>query len=318
MKKILAIFLTAVMVLSLTGCDKPDNSSDFADTSVDSGETSGSSGAESGSENSLASVPEWEYVTLVRDNYKKYFIASSSPENGLPNVPNNLIIRSLETAVEEDDKMKALVEKFIAEPSLDERIKMTDEILNVLCETDKITEQNEFFSMKKLAILEEFWGTGDEFPEPTSEITAQLLEEAYKYLTERYCMAMIGSQCLPYIDLIGSKLGDDNKYYPDMEDFLKEIFEDWESGELEERQISDVALYLAYYGVMRDNNLEMSDEFQSCAEENCPEALPAIAVGRNEAAELFSGINDVQITKLTVSEPISSAEGDLSAGTSQS
>ncbi len=306
MKKILALILTAAMALTLTACDKPGNSSDLGESSSSSGETNNSSDAESGSGNSLAAVPEWEYVTLVRDNYKKYFIASNSPENGLPDVPNNLEIRSLKTAIEEDPEMKPLVEKFIAEPSISERIKMTDEILNVLCETDKITKDNEFFSMKKLAILEKFWGTGDEFPEPTSDVTAPLLEESYKYLTERYCMAIIGSQYLQYIESIGIKKGDDEKYYPDMEDFLKNVFEDHASGKLNERQISDIALYLAYYGVMRDKKLDMLDQFQRYARDNHPEALPAVAVGRKEAAELFSGINDVQIVRLPADEPASS------------
>lgn len=302
MKKILALILTAAMLLTLTACDGAGNSSDTSGSSVESGQSSEET---SKNTNELSAMPEWEYATLVRDNYKKYYIASSSPENGLPNVPNNLVIRSLKTAIEEDStgKMKSLVEKFCTEPSLSERIKMTDEILHLLCETDKITESNEFFSMKKLAILEGFWGTGDEFPELTSEVTAPLLEDAYKYLTERYCMAMIGSQCLPYIDLISSKLGDDKKYHPVMENYNKQIFEDWASGKLTEKQLSDNALYLAYYGVIRDKNLTMSEEFCAYAKEHNPETLTAIVNGTNEAAELFSGINDVVIPKLTVETP---------------
>lgn len=172
MRKISALILTAAMLLTLTACDAGTSSSDVGGSSDVSDVSDSSSTATDSSGDSadgLSTMPEWEYVSLVRDNYEKYFIASSSPKNGLPNVSNNLIIPSLETAVEEDStgKMRGLLEKFSAEPSLTERIKLTDEILHLLCKTDEITEQNAFFSPKKLAILEGFWGTGDKFPVPT-------------------------------------------------------------------------------------------------------------------------------------------------------
>ncbi len=297
MKKISAIILTAAILLTMTGCDRAGNSSDTSASSVGSGQSSGETS--NNDPDDLSSMPEWEYVTLVRDNYKKYFVASSSPVDGLPNVSNNLLVRSLETAVEEDasGKMRSLLEKFSREPSLSERVKLTDEILNLLCKTDEITEQNEFFSPKKLKILEGFWGTGDKLPEPTSELTGEPLEEAYKYLTERYCMAIIGSQILPYVDLIGSKKGDDGKYYPDMEEYDKRVFEDYGSGKLTGKQLADNALYLAYYGVFKDKDLTMLDEFRGYAAANSPDSLAVINAAVKEAAALFSGINDVVITE---------------------
>ncbi len=297
MKKISAIILTAAILLTMTGCDRAGSSSDAPDSSsVDSAQ---SSGGTSDDPDELSAMPEWEYVTLVRDNYKKYFVASSSPVDGLPNVSNNLLVRSLKTAVEEDNsgKMRALLEKFSAEPSLPERVKLTDEILNFLCKTDEIKDQDEFFSLKKLKILEGFWGTGDIFLKPTTEITAEPLEEAYKYLTERYCMAIIGSQVLSYVDLIGSKKGDDGKYYPNMEEYNKRVFEDYGSGKLTEKQLADNTLYLAYYGVLKDKNLIMLDEFRAYAAANAPDSLALVNAAANEAAALFSGINDVVITE---------------------
>lgn len=326
MRKISALILAAAVLL-LTACDGTTTSYDVGSQSDVGGQfdisgqsTSGTSETSGDSADGLSAMPEWDYVSLVRDNYEKYFIASSSPENGLPNVSNNLIVPSLKTAVDEDSRMKPLLEKFVSEASLSERIKLTDEILNLLCKTDAITEQNSVFSPKKLAILEGFWGTGDEFPAPTAQLTAEPLEEAYTFLTERYCMAMIGSEVLPYIDLIGSKRDDSGKYYPDMESYNKQVFEDWESGKLTEKQLFDNALYLAYYGVMRDKNLTMLEEFRAYAAVNAPEALAVINTAANEASDLFSGINDVVITKVTVNNPESDNSGasDISGENGQS
>lgn len=305
MRKISALILAAAILL-LTACDGTTTSDDVGGSSdISAPQSSVQSESSDEAANALSAMPEWDYVSLVRDNYEKYFIASSSPENGLPNVSNNLIVPSLKTAVEEDGtgKMKSLLEQFTSEKSLYERIKLTDEILNILCKTDAITEQNSVFSPKKLAILEGFWGTGDEFPAPTAQLTAEPLEEAYTFLTERYCMAMIGSEVLPYIDLIGSKRDDSGKYYPDMESYNKQVFEDWESGKLTEKQLFDNALYLAYYGVMRDKNLTMLEEFRAYAAANAPETLAVINTAANEASDLFSGINGVVITKVTVNNP---------------
>lgn len=321
MRKISALILTAAMLLTLTACDAGTTTSDVGSPSdVSDLSSSGASDSSGDSADGLSAMPEWEYVSLVRDNYEKYFIASSSPDNGLPNVSNNLIVRSLETAVEEDStgRMKSLLEKFSDEPSLSERIKLTDEILHLLCKTDEITEQNEFFSMKKLAILEGFWGTGDKFPEPASALTAQPLEEAYTFLTERYCLAMIGSQCLPYIDLIGSTRGDDGKYYPSMENYNKQVFEDWKSGKLTEKQLADNALYLAYYGVMRDKNLVMLNDFRDYAASNAPETLAVITTASSEAADHFSGINGVLITKNIAEVPPTYESSTTSSDNSQS
>lgn len=309
MRKISALILAAAVLL-LTACDGTTTSDDVGGSSdISAPQSSVQSESSDEAANALSAMPEWDYVSLVRDNYEKYFIASSSPENGLPNVSNNLIVPSLKTAVDEDSRMKPLLEKFVSEASLSERIKLTDEILNLLCKTDAITEQNSVFSPKKLAILEGFWGTGDEFPAPTAQLTAEPLEEAYTFLTERYCMAMIGSEVLPYIDLIGSKRNDSGKYYPDMESYNKRVFEDWESGKLTEKQLFDNALYLAYYGVMRDKNLTMLEEFRACAAVNAPEAFAVINTAANEASDLFSGINDVVIAKVTVNNPESDNSG---------
>ena len=303
MRKISALILAAAMLL-LTACDGNTTSSDVGSSSDMSGQSaSGTSETSGDSAGGLSALSEWDYVSLVRDNYEKYFIASSSPENGLPNVPNNLIVPSLKTAVDEDSRMKPLLEKFVSEASLSERIKLTDEILNLLCKTDAITEQSAVFSPKKLTILEGFWGTGDEFPVPTAQLTAEPLEEAYTFLTERYCMAMIGSEVLPYIDLIGIKRDDSGKYFPDMESYNKQVFEDWGSGKLTEKQLFDNALYLAYYGVMRDKDLTMLEEFRAYAAANAPETLSVINTAANEASDLFSGINGVVITKVTVNNP---------------
>lgn len=321
MRKISALILAAAMLLTLTACDGTTTSDDVGGSSdISAPQSSVQSESSDEAANALSAMPEWDYVSLVRDNYEKYFIASSSPENGLPNVSNNLIVPSLKTAVDEDSRMKPLLEKFVSEASLSERIKLTDEILNLLCKTDAITEQNSVFSPKKLAILEGFWGTGDEFPAPTAQLTAEPLEEAYTFLTERYCMAMIGSEVLPYIDLIGSKRDDSGKYYPDMESYNKQVFEDWESGRLTEKQLFDNALYLAYYGVMRDKNLTMLEEFRAYAAANAPEALAVINTAANEASDLFSGINDVVIAKVTVNNPESDNSGssDTSGENSQS
>ncbi len=312
MKKISTIILAMALLLTLTACDGDSVSSDTNSSSSTSDVSTDESSTASVDDNPLTTMTEWDYVSLVRDNYRKYFIASSSSENGLPNVSNNLIVRSLETAVSEDStgKMSSLLEKFSTEPSLTERIKLTDEILNFLCKTDEITETSDVFSSGKLAILEAFWGTGDEFPTPTSDITAAPLEEAYQFLTERYCMAMIGSQVLPYIDLIGSIKGDDGKYHLNMEDYNKRIFEDLKSGKLSDKQLSDNVMYLAYYGVMKDKNLMMLEDFCEYAKAGSPESAGVINTAINEVATLFSGINDVTISiKLPETAPTNSGEG---------
>ncbi len=268
----------------------------------------------------MSSLPEWEYVNLVRDNYEKYFIASSDAENGLPNISSNIFVRSLKVALDEDStgKMHELLKKFSSEPSLTERVKLTDEILNFLCKTDEITTQNEFFSPKKLVILGGFWGTGEKFPEPTSELTAAPLEEAYKFLTERYCLAMIGSQILPYIGLIGSTLGDDGKYYPKMEDYNKKVFEEFGSGKLTEKQLADNTLYLAYYGVLKDKDLTMLEEFRAYAAANSPDGLAIVNAAVNEAAALFSGINNIEITEVKTGNSTTSGTSNTSTATSSS
>lgn len=296
MKKLSALILSAAVMLTITGCDSEGTSSDLQSV-AQSGTNSDSTDNSNTSENPLAAMPEWEYASLVRDNYKLYFIASSSPSGDLPNVSSNLLVRSLETAVADDltGRLSVLLGEFMTEESLEKRIDITDEVLNILCETDKITEENAFISMKKLAVLEGFWGTGDKFPAPTSELTAQPLDEAYTYLTERYCMAMLGSQLLVYTDLIGSEKGDDGKYTAKMDDYNKRVTEDYKSGALSEKQLKDNVIYLAYYGAMRDKSLAMLNNFREYAKVNIPEAEKAVNEAVAEAAELFSGINGVVI-----------------------
>lgn len=285
----------------LTACDRTGgNSSD----SQGSSDTSGQSEVDTSSEveSGLSAMPEWDYVNSVRDGYETYFISSNDAEDGLPYISGNLLVPSLKDALADDSsgKLRGKLEEFVAESDLGERIKLTDEILNLLCKTDEITGENEFFSLKKLAIIEDFWGTGEEFPEPTSTLTAAPLEEAYRFLTERYCMAMIGSQISPYIGLIGNSRGDDGKSQIEMGDYNKKVFEDFASGALTEKQLADNVLYLAYYGVLKDKDLTMLEEFRAYAAANSPEGLAIINAAANEAAGLFSGINGVTITEVNV------------------
>lgn len=305
MKKLSSLILTAAMLLTLSACDivnldsdLSSGNSDSSDSAVQSGVNPSAEGSSSEEDdNPFLAMSEWDYVTLVRDNYRRYYIASSSSEGGLPNVASNLLVRSLESAVSDDEsgQLRVLLGKFIVEPSLSERLELCDTILNVLCETDKITDTNEYFSDKKLAVLEGFWGTGDKFPAPSSEITAQPLEEAYTFLVERYCMAMIGSQILDYIDLIGSTPDSSGKYQADMSKFNERIAQDYKSGLLSDKQLADNVVYLAYYGVLKDKTLMMLDEFREYADAEIPEAESVINSAVGDAAELFSGINDIEI-----------------------
>ena len=298
MKKLSSLILTAAMLLTLSACDIVNVNSDL-DSTVQSGVNPSDADSSSGTsdENPLEAMSEWDYVTLVRDNYSRYYIASSSSKDGLPNVSSNLLVRSLETAVNDDNsgELRVLLGQFIVEQSLTERLELTDTILNILCETDKIAENNEFFSEKKLAVLEGFWGTGDKFPKPSSEITAAPLEEAYTFLVQRYCMAMIGSRILDYIDLIGTAPDSSGRYHADMSKFNERIAQDYKSGLLTDKQLADNVIYLAYYGVIKDKNLAMLDEFRNFAKAEIPGAESVVNGAVEEAARLFSGINDIVV-----------------------
>lgn len=240
----------------MTACNKSD------------GGSSGGSGAAS------------DFYERVFTSSETYYIGCNEPVDGIPDVSGvkdansgEFLLKRLPQAVADDKtgKAKPLVESILAEDDLEKRFELTEELLNVLCQTEDINDTNELFSEKKLKIVRTFWGTSDAVEPPVNAAQADNLAKAFRNITERYTFAMIHSSVYEDMSQIKGNRDASGATVPYMGLFFENMYGGLKSG-MTEKRFRDCCYALCNYEKYSDRSFRMSGDFRAMVEGKLYEA----------------------------------------------
>lgn len=234
-----------------------------------------------GGESGSSVAEEVDFYERVFTSTEKYYISCNAPSDGIPDVSgvqkpdsDEFLLKRLPQAVADDQtgKAKGLVEDILAEDDLETRFMLTDELLNVVCGTSEISNENALFSDKKLSILQKFWGTGDIIEPPADKAQAEYLEKAYRNITERYTFAMIHSSVYEDMSYIKGSRTSSGATVPYMGLFSEHLYEGFKSSEITEKRFRDCCLALRNYEKYSDRSFRMSNDFRAYIESKLSES----------------------------------------------
>lgn len=251
MKKILLFVLALVLLITCTACSSADRES----VSVSE-------------EDPL--LPQFEEILRC---YKIYLISNYDfpTEDGLPLVRGTKTRPALKDVLEENDKtsgeLRGLLERFVKEKNLPERISLTHRIMEILVGADDIPGGDGLVSEKKLAALRAFWGENADrdIISPVTPGQAELIEQSYVYLVEHYCLSLMCSIYYDYIHRIYDNERGNGETYPDMYFFSSKI--NYSVDELDEDMFYDICLAMGYYGTLEFDSYEAYSEFRGYMED---------------------------------------------------
>lgn len=256
MKKLISVVLAAAMLISMTGC-KGEEVPDF------SGETESPSAIyENICKDAVAYFPSYDYST----------------EDGLPMMKRTGSVSLKDRFSEDEERLRPLLEEFVGESDFQKRCEITEEILQLLCEVEDISEEDGTFSKRKLTILRRFWdkdqeGIEEKVPEPHNEIQAfydvqaAYLESAYEALVVRYTLSLICSLAYNNISYIKKYTDSEGVEYPYMDFFNRHLCYGLELEKISEKEFRDSVTAMAAYGQMEAESPRMLAEFYAYVEE---------------------------------------------------
>lgn len=288
MKKLISAVMAAVMLITLCGCNGRDNAS-----------------AQGTPED-----PELEKYEYVLSCYKPYFVGFSKPsEDGLPMVGGTSTRPALADVLEENDKgaktLRPLLEQFTSSQNWDERVKLTDEILHILCATEEIPDGEGLFSERKLKILRLFYGKNGErdILMPVNAQQARLLKESYEHLVKHYCLSLISSLKRDYLSRIVERESDGEKY-AGMYSFVSKV--EIELEELSGDDFYDLCCGAMYYTLLKYKDLKAYAYFRAEFERDTlnnseeghigyidPRYFPLIDKAAEDMIGILDGVHDI-------------------------
>ena len=289
MKRLISAFLAAVMLITLGGCNGRDKSSG------------------SGTQSDDADLALYESVMKT---YRAYFVGFSKPsEDGLPMVGGTSTRPALADVLAENDNgkktLRPMLEKFVGTHDWDERVKLTDKILHILCAAEDIPDGDGLFGEKKIKILKCFWGeNGDrDILTPVNEKQAGLLEQSYVYLKEHYCLSLISSLERKYLSRIVERELNGEKY-AGMYSFVSAVERDLDR--LGEDEFYDICCGAMYYTLLKYKDLKAYDFFRSEFEDDTlnnsqegyigyidPKFFPLIDKAAEKMIDILDGVYDI-------------------------
>lgn len=249
------------------------------------------------------SIGELWVASDLFDTVETFITGISEAVNGLPDVRSYGHVNSLHNAMTLDETgvLQGLVEQFVSETDNDTRIRLVQEILDYICETDTVEEgsRGDCFSAKKLAVIEKFMGEGFmgvNGANPNSA-AAPILENVYEQIVEMYCFAMIGSKITTHLDKIIMYKEADGTISFDTELFQVYLYVSLKSNILSEREFSDICAYLGYFGSNVQESYEIFGDVRDYFVKAAPEYIELIdssvygAIRGNDENNYLNGTN---------------------------
>ena len=237
MKKLLCAAVAASLLLTFTAC----KNSDTADN-----------------------IERYKRMAGV---FEKYYIGCGEMVDGIPDVnsvEHGETIDRLPQEVKNDQsgELRRIVDEFLAETDLEARYALTEELLNVVFETDKVKDTNEFFSDKKLAVINRFWASEAAKP-PINEEEAYWLEQSYQYLVGQYMLSMIFATVKEDFNYIRAYKYEDGTVYPYMNSFLVHIDYGVVLDDFTDQTLADLSLSMAHYAKLKEKNWHINHELRA-------------------------------------------------------
>lgn len=258
-------------------------------------------------DNREGNIGELWVASDLFDTVETFITGISEAVNGLPDVRSYGHVNSLHNAIALDETgvLQGLVEQFVSETDNDTRIRLVQDILDYICETDTVEEgsRGDCFSAKKLAVIEKFMGEGFmgvNGANPNSA-AAPILENVYEQIVEMYCFAMVGSKVTTYLNkviMITDKSG--NASF-DTSLFSQYMNYSLKANKLSEQEFSDICAYLGYFGSNVQESYEIFRDVRDYFSKAAPEYMELIdssvygAIRGNEEGNYLNGTNIADI-----------------------
>ena len=238
MKKLLCAVVAASLLLTLTACKNPDTPAN-----------------EVGRYKRMAGV------------FENYYIGCGEMVDGIPDVnsvEHGETIDRLPQEVKNDQsgELRRIVDEFLAETDLEARFALTEKLLNIVFETSSLDDTNEFFSDKKLAVINRFWASEAAKP-PINEEEAYWLEQSYQYLVGHYMCAMIFATVKDDFNYVKAYKYEDGTVYPYMEYFLRHISLGVVLDNFSDQTLADLSLSMAHFAKLSDKSWRINHELRA-------------------------------------------------------
>ncbi|MDE6728719.1 MAG: hypothetical protein K2J80_12400, partial [Oscillospiraceae bacterium] len=243
MKRLLSAVLAAAMAFSLTACGNSDADDD--------------------------GVERYKHIA---GKFEEFYIGCGGMVDGILDVnsvgdDDKHVIDRLPQVVKSDKtgSLRLIVDKFLEETELEARYALTESLLNIIFDTDSVKDTNEFFSDKKLALINSFWASEAAKP-PKNEEQAYWLEQTYQYLVGHYMYSMIFSTVVEDFNYIKSYEYEDGTVYPYMEYFTAHIFYGILLDKISDQTLADLSLSSAYFAKLKDKSWRINNELRAYLE----------------------------------------------------
>lgn len=238
MKKLLCIAVSVSLLLTLTACKNSDTPAD-----------------EVGRYKRMAGV------------FENYYIGCGEMVDGIPDVnsvEHGETIDRLPQEVKNDQsgELRRIVDEFLAETDLEARYALTEELLNIVFDTNSVEDTNEFFSDKKLTVINEFWASETAKP-PINEEEAYWLEQSYQYLVGHYMLSMIFATVKEDFNYVKKREYDDGTVYPYMWYFLNHIYYGVRLDAFSDQMLADLSLSMAHFAKLSDKSWRINSELRA-------------------------------------------------------
>ena len=238
MKKLLCAAVAALLLLTLTACKSSDADGD-----------------------------EIERYKRMAGVFENYYIGCGEMVDGIPDVnsvEHGETIDRLPQEVKNDQsgELRRIVDEFLAETELETRYALTEELLGAVFETSAVDDTNGFFSDKKLAVINRFWGSEPAYP-PKNEEEAYWLGQSYQYLVRHYMCAMIFATVKEEFNYIKAYKYEDGTVYPYMEYFVPHVYYGILLDAYPDRTLADLSLSMAHYAKLKDKSWRINSELRA-------------------------------------------------------
>lgn len=244
MKKLLCVIAALSLVVTLGGCKSSDDSDD--------------------------GVERYKHIA---GKFEEFYIGCGNMVDGIPDVnsvgdDDKHVIDRLPNEVKNDKtgKLQFLVDEFLAAEDLEKRYAITEALLNVIFDTESVKDTNEFFSDKKLKLINSFWA-GDPAKPPKDEEQAYWLEQTYQYLVGHYMCSMVFATVNEDFNYVKAYKYEDGTVYPYTENFDKHIFYGIMLDVFSDRTLADLSFSMAHFARRKDKSWRINSELRACLEE---------------------------------------------------
>lgn len=241
MKRLLSAVLAAVTALSLTAC----GNSGTADDGI-------------------------ERYKHIAGKFEEFYIGCGKMVDGIPDVnsvsdDDKHVIDRLPQVVKSDKTggLRLIVNKFLEETELEARYALTESLLNIIFDTDSVKDTNEFFSDKKLALINSFWASEAAKP-PKNEEQAYWLEQTYRYLVGHYMYSMIFATVQEHFSYVKAYKFGDGTVYPYTENFTYHILYGILNDSFSDQTLIDLSLSTAHFAKLKDKSWRINSELRAC------------------------------------------------------